>query len=527
MYRLITTSVAIGLMVGCGGGGGGSNPPPAGTTPPPAVPQAVSTTGIITGFGSVFVDGTRYEVASDTVVSIEGRDDVMGDDSDLRVGMKVDVQSTDDDGERTADSITYDDDLKGPVRDVMQNADNPAIGTFTVLGQLVQVDDNTVFDDDVGDTNNDGDIDLRDLELPNGQMVVEVSGHTLEGGILATRIDRVNDAAGVPGTPDDEFEIKGYVDAVADDGSSISINGADIAVDAGTVLDEGLVVDQSLVGRFVEVDLDQDANGDLFAVEIEFEDDDDRNDDDRVEIKGVLTAVDLGADPDEITIAGRTLQVNDASSLEDRVGQLVEIKGDFNTDGVLVIDEVEVEQAESVRTEDLVAAVDVAGGSFTTRLGLEISPTGASRLENDDEDGDHLTVDQFLQRLDIGDYVEARGRPEANDVVWSRIEAEADDDLECELRGPVSDITGTASDFSFSILGIAIDVSGVQDDEFETDSQTGRDAFFAALTDGVVVKVESDDAGLGCESGQLTAEKAEFELEDGLVGTGDDSSDDD
>ena len=533
---------ALGLSA-CGGGGGGSSsaPPPAGTNPPAPASIPVTASGVITGFSSVFVNGARYEVESDTIVAIEGESERVGDDSALRVGMKVRIRASEQDGQRVAQRIEYDDDLKGPARDVVIDPANPATGSFTVLRQSVVVDANTAFDDDVGDNNADGNIDIRDLALSTGQVVVEVSGLVMPDGFLATRIDRVNDAAGRPDVDDDEFEVKGFVDEVADDGSSFRINDATFLVvegAGGTFFDDGLVADQTLVGIFVEVEADLDASGNFVAVEVEREDDfdddngDGRIDDDdrsgRFEIEGILVSVDTDVVPNIVVIGSVTLAVSDASALTGQEGRLLELKGSFDDNGVLVLSESRLEVENSVRIEDRVS--ESSATTLTTRLGIVITPTGMSRIEDDaGDDGDSLTPDEFLQRIMPDDYIEARGYPDADDsVVWSRIEREDEDDQACKLRGPVASIEGDdANSFSFVIQGVTVDVSQINSaDDFEgiNDQPLGRAAFFELLSVGDIVEAESDDDGLGCESGRLTADEVAFEADDGLVGTAPDRS---
>ena len=532
------------LLTACGGGGGGSSPAPApiATAPPTAQPPVgVTASGVVTGFGSVFIDAVKYEVENDTVVAIEGAADVSGDDSELRVGMKVRVHAVERDNERVAERIEYDDDLKGPARNVMPDALNPETGTFSVLRQSVIVDANTVFDDDIGDNNGDGVIDIRDLSLAGGgQVVVEVSGLPITDGFIATRIERVNSAAGIPGVPDDEYEVKGFVSAVAADGSSFNINDATFLVvegAGGTEFQDGLSADDSLLGVFVEVKVDINSGDEFVAVRVEREDDfGDINDDgrfdrdDRVgkfEIKGILISVDTGVDPDVVVIGGATLQVADASSLSGLEGSLIELKGTFDDNGVLILSEAHPEIENSVRTEDRVAGVDTTAGSFTTRLGIVVTPTGGSRVEDDvsdDDSGDHLTPAQFLARLEIDDFIEARGFPNADGSVnWTRIEREAEDDLDCRLRGRVESIEGTdANDFNFVIQGVTIDVSQiVSDDEFQnsSDQGIGRQLFYDNLDVGDVVQATSDTQGLGCEADRLTARQVEFEVDDDIVGS--------
>ena len=138
--KLSPLAVAVALA-GCGGGGGGGSvPTPVGTNPPPApTSTSVTASGVVTGFSSVFVDGVKYEAEGDTVVAVEDESEIRGDDSRLRIGMKVRVRATETGGVRVAERIEYDEDLKGPARDVMPDAENPGIGTFSVVRQSVIV----------------------------------------------------------------------------------------------------------------------------------------------------------------------------------------------------------------------------------------------------------------------------------------------------------------------------------------------------------------------------------------------------
>ncbi|HKK52870.1 MAG TPA: DUF5666 domain-containing protein [Myxococcota bacterium] len=534
--RLILGVLLAALLAACSGGGGSGDG---------ASPTTVGSTGVITGFSSVFVNGVRYEVEGGTVVAVEGEGERLGDDSPLRIGMKVRIRASERAGRRFAERIEFDDDLKGPARNVTPDPMDPSLGRFTVIGRTVIVDANTIFDDDIGDNDGDPGVDLRDLEpvlFPgNAPVVVSVSGFPTAEGLLATRIDRVNAAAGGIGRPDvddDELELKGFVDSIASDGSEFVVGGTTFVIDDDTLFEDDLPMDDDLVGRFVEVKADLLGNGDLLAVRIESEDDFDDDDDRRgeLEIEGILQSVDLTTDPDQIVIDGRTIEVRDASGLEGRVGSRVEIEGRFDADGVLVIRESKLEVENSVRTEDRVASVDREAGRFTTRLGLVITPTGTSRLEDDDSDddeGDRLTPSEFLDRVDFDDFVEARGVPGSDGSVrWTRIELDDDDDLDCRLRGPVQSISGEASSFEIVIQGVTVRTDGVDDDDFEgdDDDSIGRSGFFDQLDVGDVVEATSFEGDSACQSGLLDARELEFEPEDGLVGSvppGRDDDDDD
>ena len=78
--------------------------------------------GIITGFGSVFVNGVEIETAG-AQISI---DDISSVEGDLKVGMKVQIEATD----NIASSIIYKSEIKGPIESI-----TTANNSFSVLGQ--------------------------------------------------------------------------------------------------------------------------------------------------------------------------------------------------------------------------------------------------------------------------------------------------------------------------------------------------------------------------------------------------------
>jgi hypothetical protein len=100
--------------------------------------------GSITGFGSVFVGGVRFD---DSAAAVEDADRGGRSRDDLRLGMTVEIDSsaisTDSNGSTaSARRIHFESEIQGLVGAVFVNA-----GTFTVLGQTVLVDATTVFDE--------------------------------------------------------------------------------------------------------------------------------------------------------------------------------------------------------------------------------------------------------------------------------------------------------------------------------------------------------------------------------------------
>lgn len=548
MFTKTTTSTMTALAVAaaltaCGGGGGGDS---ASTTP--ASPTSVTSSGVITGFGSVIVNGVRYETENSQIVSADDGTVLLSNPTDaqlqavLGVGEVVRLSGTrSDDSNGRANVIRVDDELVGEV-DTVNDTDL----SFTVLGQTVAVTPDTIIDDSIIEAARGNEIpnDVRFGDLPEALSAllpvglgVEISGFPTSNGIEATRIEDINNnAATGGGLPAGRFaEIKGFVRDISNVGANtFQLNGLTIQFDEADFDDDfpGGGSAGLQVGQFLEVKGTPLGGGVFDANDIELEDDfRGGNNEGEFEVEGVITSItpDASGSGGTIVIGGFEVQVNDVSQFS--VGLRVEIKGRIQNDGSIVVTRVQDENEDTVRTEDTVASVGAS--SFTTRLGLEITPNSRSRLEDDTaDDGDDLSPSEFLAALQGGDFVEARGFPRDGSVTWTRVEID-DAESECRLRGPVDSVTGTAGDFEFVIQGVTINVAQVSNNNFENaaDQPIGRQAFFDQLDAGDVVQATSDDTGAGCQPGQLTAREVEFELADdgigGGVGGGDDNGGDD
>jgi hypothetical protein len=119
------------LLVACGGGvdtgGTGSY-----------------SSGPITGFGSIIVNGVRYDEAT---ASVQDDDGTVRSGSELRLGMMVDIDASplgsDANGPfATARTIRFGGEIVGPVGSV-----DATSGSLVVLGQTVRVNASTVFDE--------------------------------------------------------------------------------------------------------------------------------------------------------------------------------------------------------------------------------------------------------------------------------------------------------------------------------------------------------------------------------------------
>jgi hypothetical protein len=202
MKTIFFGAFAAILVSACGGGGGSEQVAGIDARGNPVAVGVVSK-GTITGFGSVILNGVTYNTNSATF-TIDGD---AGQQSDLAVGDVIVLRGTvnDDGTSPTATSITFDDAVEGPVEAI-----DLATGTLTVLGQLIIVDADTSFDDNISPASLDG-ITIDDI--------VEVSGFFLaDGSISATRIE-AKPAGG-------DFEVTGQVAGLS--GPTFQINSLDV-----------------------------------------------------------------------------------------------------------------------------------------------------------------------------------------------------------------------------------------------------------------------------------------------------------
>jgi hypothetical protein len=442
-------------------------------------------------------------------------------DDDLKAilgeGNIVKVRGTrTDDSNGIANTITVDDETVG---DIEIGSIDDTNFTFVVNGQTIFVSPDTIIDDSIIGNSATADAAFGTLNttldlLLTGVVRVEVAGFPVQGGIQATRIEDFNGSttAGTGELGSNVDEIKGFVSNLGAD--SFQINDTIVSFGAGTIFDDDFTL---AADQLVEVHGSTTGPTTFDAIRIELEDD--LFDDDfsgEFEVEGVIQSiVPDGTGGGDVTINGTTVTVADISALSE--GLRIEIKGVLQSNGNIVITRVQDEAEDNIRTEDLVISADAS--SFQTRLGLNIEPSDRTRLEDDTIDNDdNLSLADFLANVN-GQRVEARGFPLSGTTAWTRAEIEDSNDLDCSLRGPAADITGSVSDFTFKIEGVTIDVSQVSDNNFEgaNDQPIGRQNFFDQLTAGIIVEATSDANGIGCVDGTLTAREVEFEPENTVL----------
>ena len=484
----ISIGIATLAIMVLGACSGGSYAPPPPNNPPPTGgitgTGVAITIGTVSGFGSVIVNGTRYDTASANF-TIDGQS---GSQSDLAVGDVVLVKGTvaNDSMGAVAETVEFDDNVEGPVTSV-----DVATGSFVVLGQIVFTDDETSIDDSCPSPLS---------ELLN-VAAVEVSGPVMaDGSITATRIE----CKSVPG----EMEVTGTVTATPT-ATTFEINA--LTVDFSSVI----MLEDFPGGRTVEVgDLAEakgtslGANNELIANTVEYKGARlDGVEGDHVEIEGFITDF---VDSGNFSVSGIPVTTDQNTVFEGGVaGDLgqnlkVEVEGLYDAANVLNATKVEIKLAKSVRITALVDST-AAGASppSLVMLGITIE-VNANTTRFEDKTGVEDTFTIGL--LNAGDYVEVRGQeiPPGSGIVFATILERDDARAETILRGFLE------SEAPLTILGVTINTNGATEFRDANGTLLGSESEFLNRVDvGSLIKVKGTASGMN----SVTAEEIEIKIE--------------
>jgi len=337
------------LLAACGGGGGSGDSSPGESA-------TAFVEGPISGFGSIIVNGVRYD---DSVAAVLDDDDVSHGRDALKLGMMVAIDATAVD--RTAGSgqalrIRFGSEIVGPVESV-----DVAAGTLRLLGQTVRITATTVFDDSLSGG-------LAGLAIGR---VLEV--HALfdaaSGQYVATRVEDDDDAT--------TYRLRGTVANLDSAARSFTLGGTPIsyaglpAAEVPAGLADGLRVRVKLqttpvAGQWVATAL---RSGQRKL--------DDRDD---AELQGTITAYTSTAafEVNGVPVNAASARFPDGSAGV-VLGARVEVEGHM-LDGVLVAHEVDIESRHAGERDDFelhgaISALDSSSQSFMLR-GVRISYAG-------------------------------------------------------------------------------------------------------------------------------------------------------
>ena len=285
------------ILAGCGGGGtGGTN-----TT-------SSFASGPIQGLGSIIVNGVRFDDSSASVASDDDDNNEVHKSGDLKVGMVVTIQggaiTTDDSGARhsKATEVHFGSELVGPAKEILRDAGG-LTGRFTVLGQVVTVDQSTVFDNSI----------LNGFAGLTLDMVVEVHGlfNAARTSYTATRIEAKATAS--------DFKIRGAIEA--------PLTPTTFVIGGKTINFSSIVPPPSLkLGQIVRVKVQKapTSGGELMAIRIK-SGERKIEDHDEVEIKGAVS--NLSDDKKSFDIGTQHVDASAAVLSTLRNGDFVEVEG--------------------------------------------------------------------------------------------------------------------------------------------------------------------------------------------------------
>lgn len=290
-------------LAACSSGGGPtSSTGGVGSTAPTGV-----TRGVVTGFGSVYIDGVKYETSSSTVRKNldAGTSQTSVQDSEVfKKGMVVTVRYGLSDYIVT--EVSYRDLLKGPVQNI-----NFSDNTFEVFGVKIYTDNTTQYYD-----KNNPAFDFS--VLANGD-IVELSGLIDgDGAIHATYVERKKAGS-------TEFEVKGYVTNLNNVDntfvlalSSTASGGISVWFDVNTEFDD-MPLSSLDNGVFVEVKTNSTA-APIYAQEIESEEDEasDVSEADEMDVEGYPT--DINPTLLTFTLSGVPVAASSSTVYEDEKG---------------------------------------------------------------------------------------------------------------------------------------------------------------------------------------------------------------
>ena len=397
--------------------------------------QKVATSGTITAFGSVFVNGVRYDVSAATLK----KNDLSVTQSGLAVGEVALVQGHQDlqSGQGDASSVDVEDNVVGPIATI-----DTVANQLTVLGQTVKVTASTSFGAGISPA------DLTGLAMGDA---IEVSGFVgADGVIAATRIGRAE--------TNEPWQVLGTVAGLDTTAHTFMING--LTVDYTAAMLSGFSAGQPANGDLVV------ARGTVFdAVAVKLTassvhraetDPRDVADGGHVEQEGLITRFASATDFD---VAGMKVTTTTSTQFEGgtiadlALNVRVEVRGMLDANGVLVADRIEINHVAAIGLDATVTAVDAPNNTLTL-LGVTVTVDANTRYEDESSAQVQLFT---LKDVTVGDRVEIRGyeNPAGSGMVLaSRLEREPPS-TDVEVRGPFTATTPP----QFMILGITIDAT--------------------------------------------------------------------
>jgi len=448
------------MLAACGGGGDGGI---GGTGGGGGALGSDVSIGTITAFGSVWVNGVRFNSDDATV---KRDDDPITHDANnplnrrggLRQGMIARVKGSISGAK--ADEIRVDSAAKGWVQSVSGNQ-------MIVMGQTVVIDGSTVIEDNIRPQQGDY-AEVHGLVAPDGT-------------ITAAFVERK-----VAPTPL-AFAVKGFV-------ANHAAGGTTFQVGALNILAAGAITNDMPAGTWNGILVEVKGNacagnpvcGTLTATKVE--PDTPRGDNAKVEVEGIVTsgtsaAFNIGSQA--VVTNGATVFVGGVAS-DLSVGTKVEVEGSISG-GVLTATKVSFR--ESIRFEANIASV--GSGTFTLQgFASPVITIETNRLTKWSGSATDFSSLAALQNVRV------RGRPgSGNNVVATEVEVRSQTSS-TDVRFQA--IVTSAANPTLTMLGQSVNTSSISDNNFLglSGNTIGRVAFFNAVAAGnKLVKVRGTMQG--------------------------------
>ena len=483
---LMLLAISLSAMLsGCSGGGGdgGSSTTPGTTPTSSATTGAVVSTGPITGFGSVILNGIEFDT---TQAEIRVEDQVVRED-ELRIGMRVAVEGVrDNNGVARATRVVFRKNVEGLIASIdLVNNNNK----FVVLGQTVLVDSLTVIEDRAQSSS----IALSTLAV--GQFV-EVSGLVdADGAILATRIERKTGfVAGVT-----EVEVRGTLRGLDTSARTFALGALTVNFSAATVV--GTLSN----GVFVQVRGTQTAPGSITATRVTVEDPIVGGAaGTKIAVEGFVTAfasaTDFHVNGQAVTTTTQTVFEN-GTIADLALNARLEVEGQLNANRILVAEKISFRHRNggSVRIE---ANVEAVTPTTVTLLGLVVRVDTLTQFKDDMGGERNFRFD----RIRLGDRLEIRGDVDAQgNIVATRLRRRPPK-TEVMLQGAVESIAFP----NLVIHKVTIQTNTATVFKDFGPSRPTATQFFAVLRAGTLVKVK----GVLLPGTSMTIQATQVELAD-------------
>ncbi|WP_331350844.1 DUF5666 domain-containing protein [Cellvibrio sp. UBA7671] len=441
-YKLVSPLLISLLLAACGGGGGSASTDNTGTNN--SVASGEIAQGMVTGFGSVIVNGVHYDV-KDAEIVVDGETLV---ESDLEVGQIVRITGkVGSDGiHGTATKLEGEAQLVGPITSI-----DLVAGSLVALDQTILVTADTFFDDDLS------------LELLAVGKVIKVSGQLNTDGVLvATRIDVKN------GLANNKFQLSGEIANLDTAAMTFTLNGTLVDYSKATL---SPLPDKTLVNG-LKVRVIGSFSGDVFVAVgnvhpscLGFKHHDDFKNHTGITLSGLVSELVTGTsftlDDTKVLITANTRF--DGGSVSDLIdGIQVKVYGALDAEQNLVAKKIKLNYKAKISHKGLVEAIDLTAQTFTVN-GILFEVTSDTSFN----DRSRNKVRFFdLEDLATGDTLHIRGykvpatatAPERN--IATRVErhnphAFGDNDWKLEVEG----IVEAVGDSSITVAGQIIQVN--------------------------------------------------------------------